>query len=79
MMNAEELPAEFGVMHFDRWTNSYRDNFNDIWLIKRHGRKRWELASREAGNQTKVWSRHNKIEAGLIAANALHNAKHTEV
>lgn len=74
-MNAPELPAEYGVMTFDRWTGGYRDTYNDIFLIKRHGRKQWELASREAGNQTKLWSRHRDLECGLIAANKLHGKK----
>lgn len=74
-MNVEELPAEYGVMSFDRWTNSYRDTYNDIWVLRRHGRKQWELASREPGNQTKLWSRHRDLECALKAANALHRDK----
>ena len=75
-MIPDELPAEFGVMHFDTWTNSYRDNYNDIFLVKRFDRKMWELASREPGNQTKVWSRHRDPMKGLEAANNLYAEKH---
>jgi hypothetical protein len=75
-MNTEEKPAEFGVMHLDRWTDSYRDNFNDIWVVKRHGRKQWELAERQPGNHTFLHSRHRKLECALEAANALCAERH---
>ena len=75
-MNIEEKPAEFGVMSLDRWTDSYRDNFNDIWVVKRHGRKQWEMAERGPGNKTVLHSRHRKLECALEAANDLYNSRH---
>lgn len=74
-MIPDEMPKEVGVMTWDSWTNSYRDTYNDIWLVKRHGRKQWELVSREPGNQSKLWSRHRDVGKGLDAANALHATK----
>ena len=62
-------------MTFDSWTNSYRDTYNDIFLVRRHGRKQWELTSREPGNMCKLWSRHRDLEKGLAAANSLHRSK----
>ena len=74
-MPPEGAPAEVGVMSFDRWTHSYRDTYNNIWLVRRSGYKQWELISREAGNKSKLWSRHRDIETGLKAANRLHAEK----
>lgn len=75
-MNIEEMPAEFGAMTLDRWTDSYRDRFNDIWVLKRHDRKQWEMCERQAGNVTYLHSRHRDLEDALNAANALYAERH---
>lgn len=74
-LNAEEMSAEVGVMSFDRWTDSYRDNYNNIWVVRRHAHKMWEMAERGPGNQTILHSRHRVLENALAAANRLHIAK----
>ncbi len=71
-MNVEELPSEFGVMSYDRWTHSYRDPFNDIFVTRRDGRKMWEMSERQRGNRTVTHSRHHSLERALTAANNLH-------
>jgi hypothetical protein len=73
-MNVEEMPAEFGAMFFDRWTSSYRDNFNDIFVTRRG--RHWEMSERQAGNRTHVHSRHNSLERALTAANVLYDTQH---
>jgi hypothetical protein len=44
---AQDCPLE---LHFDRWTNSYRDRFNDVFVVQRAGK--WEVSSRGRGNST---------------------------
>lgn len=75
-MDVEDKPAEFGVMYLDRWTDSYRDPYNDIFVVRRHARKQWELAERQRGNQTVLISRHRSLEVALTAANNLHADRH---
>lgn len=75
-LNVEEMPLEVGFMSFDRWTDSYRCNFNDIWVLRRHGRKQWEMCERQAGNQTVLHSRHHSLEIALEKANALYAERH---
>lgn len=75
-LSAEELPAEFGAMSYDRWTGSYRDNFNDIFVSKRDGRKLWEMTERGPGNRTILHSRHRNLESALTAANTLYDSQH---
>lgn len=78
-MSVEELPAEVGAMSFDRWTDGYRDNYNDIFVVRRHGRKQWEMAERGPGNQTILHSRHRNLECALAAANALYDSQHGQL
>ena len=74
-----EMPTEVGAMTYDRWTGSYRDTYNDIWVLRRHGHKLWEMAERQAGNKTVLHSRHRDLKKALVAANALHDQRRAEV
>ncbi len=56
------------TIDFDRFTGSYRDGGNDVFVVLPHNRKRWIVSSREAGNQIAVHSRHNDIDSALDAA-----------
>lgn len=74
ILAADEMPEQVGFMHFDRWTGSYRDAFNDIFVSKRFGRKTWELTSRGPGNSTVRHSKHHVLARALNAANNLRGA-----
>ncbi len=71
-MPPEGAPIEVGVMSFDRWTSSYRDTYNDIFVSRRFGRKTWEVTERGPGNRTILHSRHRRLEIALAAANRVH-------
>ena len=67
--NPETSPA--AKLHFDRWTNAYHDSFlNNAWVMRRHGRKQWEFATREYGNQTLLRGRFRNLADALRAADA---------
>lgn len=72
----QAVPADRLEMHFDSWTGSYRDRFNDFWVLKRPTRKLWEVASREPGNQVVLHSRHRDLGHAIAAAQDAIRARH---
>lgn len=71
---AADDAAGFGL-YYDNWTDSYRDRFNDVFVSRPRTRKLWTVASREAGNQTLIHSRHRNVECAFIAAKAVIDAR----
>jgi hypothetical protein len=59
------------TLHFDNWTNSWRDRYNDVFVVRRAERKMWEVAERGPGNQTILHSRHRDLELAKVAAQAI--------
>lgn len=60
----------------DAWTGHYTDNFNDIFVGRRFGRKLWELSVREAGNQRVLHGRFRALDAALAAAENVSRTRH---
>lgn len=67
-------PAAFGL-HFDSWTGAYLDQFNDVWVSRPHGRKRWIVSFRDRGNVTRIVSRHHALGDAFKAASQVISEK----
>jgi hypothetical protein len=72
------IPEEWLTLTFDRWTNDYRDQFNNVWVTQGLGRKLWAVASREGGNVTAIHSRHRCLDRALAAAKEVLILRHTQ-
>ena len=71
--------AEAAGLHFDSWTGSYRDQYNDLWVSRPTTRKLWTVATREAYNLTLVHSRHRELRHAIASAKAVLDARRVKM
>lgn len=67
-LTPSDLAAVAPSFYFDRWAGQYSDAFNNVWVSKPHGRKRWAVAFRDSGNVSTVIHRGSDLTAALAAA-----------
>lgn len=59
------------TLHFDTWTGTWRDRYNDVFAGRRGDRKLFEVTERAPGNQIVLHSRHRSEEAAKLAAQVI--------
>ena len=55
-------------LFYDSWTDSFRDQYNDVWVSRPFERKLWTAAFRDSGNVSALVGRYRRVEDAIAAA-----------